>query len=222
MRAKRCLENIPDIQSRPALYLFLALGSKARDESASRQAFQTALARDRSAASGTSGTISAQCGDALADRRVDRPWLSCPRSSARDVSSRLPAGNPRQLQNGSPAYLILNLARYDRDVAGALFESSGARMSPPGDDVTAPSPDGSEDWLWFWSWSIFDPRAAVARLETLPIDPKLPTNQSVRRLAVAKSLAQDHEHAGTKSGAAAGASSWVARNAIFDKDPTDG
>jgi hypothetical protein len=43
------------------------------------------------------------------------------------------------------------------------------------------------------AWSLFDPLAAVARLEKLPIDPKLDHNAIRARLVVAESLAQYHE-----------------------------
>ena len=189
-RARRCIESVVGTQLRPELYLVLALGSKARDASASREAFQAGL-------------------DGIDRQLRERPELYLPDAGTllpiveridpglvpeifwRDVSSRLPAGNPRKLGNDSPSYLITHLAWYDREVAAALFEPSRARMSSPGDDVAAPS--DIELAMAYWAWSIFDPRAAVAQLEKLPIDPKLPNNAIRARSAVAKSLAQNHD-----------------------------
>jgi hypothetical protein len=96
-------------------------------------------------------------------------------------------GNPRTLESDSPIFLVMNLARYDREVAAALFELGRARISEAGTDEVAAS---TYDFL---AWSLFDPRAAVARLEKLPIDPKLPNNAIPARLAVAESLANDHQ-----------------------------
>ena len=104
-----------------------------------------------------------------------------------DVASRLPVGNPRTLSNYSPSYLVMQLAWYDRDVAAALLEPSLARFKAASSDGEAPS---TYDYR---AWSLFDPRAAVARLEKLPIDPKLENNAIHTRLAVAESLAQDRE-----------------------------
>jgi hypothetical protein len=191
-RARRGIESVGATQFRPELYLFLALGSKARDESASRQAFQTALEGIDRQLRERPEQYQTDAGKLLPFvERID-PGL-VPELFWRDVSSRLPVGNPRTLSNDSPAVLIRHLAWYDREVAAALFEPSRARLSPPGDDMAAPADDELGNRILFWSWSMFDPRAAVARLETLPIDPKLPNNAIDARLAVAKSLAQDHE-----------------------------
>jgi hypothetical protein len=185
-RARRCIESMAETQPRPELYLILALGSKARDGQASREAFQAGL-----------NDI---------DRQLrERPVFSCRNAGTllpiveridpglvlelfwRDVSARLPIGNPRSLINDWPTNLNGFFAWYDREVAAALFELVRAR-------IDLASGDQSADWTReFLAWSLFDPRAAVARLETLSIDPKLPNNAIRARLAVAESLAQDHE-----------------------------
>ncbi len=68
-----------------------------------------------------------------------------------------------------------------------LFEPARARIDRPRGDHPA-------NWASeFVAWSLFDPRAAVGRLEKLPIDPKLQNNAIDARLAVAESLAQSHE-----------------------------
>jgi hypothetical protein len=104
-----------------------------------------------------------------------------------DVSSRLPAGNPRMPRAGFSTQLITRLAWYDREVAAALFEPARARIGQA-------SGEQATDWTSeFVAWSLFDPRAAVAQLEKLPIDPKLQNNAINARLAVAQSLAQNHQ-----------------------------
>ncbi len=104
-----------------------------------------------------------------------------------DVSSRLPAGNPRMLRAGFSTQLITRLACYNREVAAVLFEPARVRIDQA-------SGDQATDWSSeFLAWSLFDPRAAVARLETLPVDPNLQNNAINARLAVAESLAQTRE-----------------------------
>ncbi len=63
-------------------------------------------------------------------------------------------------------------------------------------EIASSEPRGDHPANWasqFLAWSLFDPRAAVARLEKLPIDRKLPNNAILARFAVAESLAQTHE-----------------------------
>jgi hypothetical protein len=186
-RARRGIEIEVGTPLRPELYLFLALGSMGRDASASREAFQAGLDGIDRQLRERPELYLPDAGELLPIvERID-PGL-VPELFWRDVSSRLPVGNPRNLGNDSPTFLIINLARYDREVAAALFEPSRDHMNQAGDDEVAPSVHE------FRAWSLFDPRAAVARLETMPIDPKLPNNGIRARLAVAESLAQDYEH----------------------------
>ncbi len=65
--------------------------------------------------------------------------------------------------------------------------SPAARLETAGDDPTVAWP--SE----FRVWSLFDPRAAIARLEKLPSNPKIQGDVTRARLVVARSLAQTHE-----------------------------
>ena len=78
---------------------------------------------------------------------------------------------------------------YDRDVAAALFQPTLARMEQT--DPTELAPWGYE----FMCWSLIDPRAAVARLEKIPV-PQVPDYRKGNigaRLAVARSLARSTE-----------------------------
>jgi hypothetical protein len=45
----------------------------------------------------------------------------------------------------------------------------------------------------FLSWSLFDPRAAVARLERLPVDPKRDLNRGSVRQRICQVLRLPHE-----------------------------
>ncbi len=123
-RARRVIEG-PAWTFWPALHLFLALGSKTRDETASRRAVQLGVQGiDRQlreqperylAHAGTLLPIVERIDPALVPEIL---WL--------DIASRLPTGNARMRQAYSPGGLIARLAWYDRDVAAALFEPSRA------------------------------------------------------------------------------------------------
>jgi hypothetical protein len=185
-RARRGLEYLAGIQYYPEGYFFLALGSKARDDSASRQAFQTGVQGLDRVMRERLESYQHYAGSLLPIvERIDPALV--PEVFWRDVASRLPVGNPRTLSNYSPSYLILHLAWYDRDIAAALLEPCLARLKEASNDGSSLS---TYD---FRAWSLFDPRDAVARLEKLTIDPKVENNAIHTRLAVAESLAQDRE-----------------------------
>ncbi len=98
----------------------------------------------------------------------------------RYVASRPPSANPRTISVYSPTDLIRRLALYDREVAAALFESSRHRIEHTEDRELA---------TWsseFEAWSSFDPRAAVARLEKIPVGADPSPNDA--RIRVASSL----------------------------------
>jgi hypothetical protein len=186
-RARRIIEELPGrVEFDPDHFLFIALGAKTRDKSASRQAFQTGLQGiDRllqehpERYQHTAGTLLPIV------ERIDPALV--PEVFWRDVASRLPVGNPRSLGAYSPGYLITRLAWYDRDVAAALHAPRQIRLDQSADnDLAAASVD-------FQAWSLFDPRAAVAWLEKLPVDTKVHRASMMGRLAVAASLARSHE-----------------------------
>jgi hypothetical protein len=171
--------------------VFLALGSKTRDETASMHAFQTGLqALDRLMQEEPERYQHIAGALLPVVERIDPALV--PEVFWRDVASRLPRGNPRSIDayfwaDSSSSWLITYLAWYDRDVAAALFEPIQARMEQT---------DGRELATWareFMAWSFFDPRAAVARLEKLPIDSKLQLPAIRARLVVAELLARPHE-----------------------------
>ena len=71
-RQGKPLANVKVFQIRPELYLFLALGSKPRDESASREAFQAGLNGIDKQLRKAPGALFSQGGRAVADRRAHR------------------------------------------------------------------------------------------------------------------------------------------------------
>ena len=81
----------------------------------------------------------------------------------RGVAARPPIGNPRTLFHRTPTGLALLLGWYDREVAAAVFEPVRTVLEQTDEHTVA---DHERE---FQSWSIFDPRAAAARLEQLPV-----------------------------------------------------
>ena len=79
------------------------------------------------------------------------------------------------------------LSWYDRDVAAALFEPVRAEMEQS-DDLTQVNSE-----IALQAWSIFDPRAAVARLEQVPVNPNLDLREDAFRERVLETLGLPHE-----------------------------
>ena len=102
----------------------------------------------------------------------------------RAIATRPPIGNPGSLRDFSVGGLVVLLGWYDREVAAALFEPARALMEQTDDRDLA----GFQ--LEFLGWSIFDPRAAVARLEQVAVAPELGNSARER---VAESLALSYE-----------------------------
>jgi hypothetical protein len=93
----------------------------------------------------------------------------------RAVAMRPPRGNPHIDREASPDNLLL-LAWYDREVAEALFELVRAKLELTDDRTLADSA------IAFLAWSIFDPRAAAARLEQVPFIPEFDRPDDARAL----------------------------------------
>ncbi len=100
-----------------------------------------------------------------------------------DLAARFATDNPYALTGGSPmSLLVSHVAWYDRNVAAALFEPTRVVLQ------AATSGDSGASSSDFVAWSLFDPRAAVACLEKLPLRAGRDA-----RLAVAQSMARSHE-----------------------------
>ena len=127
-RARRGIEGFARIQYAPEEYLFLALGSKARDESAASPGLSDrSLHRARPHhAKGTPGKISACCRNTGADRRANRSGPGAGNGILRPPrcgSARLPVGNPRTARRVFAVEVIVEITRlawYDREVAAVL------------------------------------------------------------------------------------------------------
>ncbi len=184
-RALRVVSTRSKTTPPPELEFYLALGAKARDQSISRLAVRTAL----------------QGIDKLIEERPERYagiaggllWLveqidpaMVPELFWLQVASRSPYGNPRADHADRPTVRVDELAVYDREVAAALFQPTLARMEQT--DPTELASWGYE----FVCWSLIDPRAAVARLEKIPVAsvPDYRKGNIGARLAVARSLAR--------------------------------
>jgi len=187
-RARRLVDEAQRYDDHPQTYLFLALGLKARNPAAADQAFQKAMEGiDRLMKEGAE--FSAMQGD----RGVLLPLVEqidpalVPELFWRAIATRPPIGDPRSLRDLSPSRLVVLLGWYDREVAAALFEPVRAQMEQTDDQELA-------RWQFeFLGWSIFDPRAAVGRLEQVPIVTKLEPGGNTARERVAEMLGLPHE-----------------------------
>jgi hypothetical protein len=177
-RARRLVDESQRYYDHPQTYLFLALGLKARDPAAADEAFQKAMRGiDRLMKEGAE--FSAMRGE----RGVVLPLVEqidpalVPELFWRAIATRPPTGNPRSLRDSSPTQLIILSGWYDREAAAALFEPVRDLMEQADDRELA-------GWAnQFLGWSIFDPRAAVARLERVPVATGFGANFARERVA---------------------------------------
>ena len=169
----------------PQAHFYLALGAKDRDETISRQSVRLALqALDRVMEESPEKYMNA-AGRLLSVVEQIDPAL-VPEVFWRHVASRLPYGNPRLSRADGSAYLIADIAVYDRDVAAVPLAPTLARMKQS-------EPKELATWRFeFLAWSLIDPRAAVARLEQTPIPQDLSSlrSRNCARFDVAASLAR--------------------------------
>ena len=187
-RARKLVDESQTQLDRPQLNLFLALGLKSRDPAAAHEAFQTAMRGiDRLMKEGPEYS-------AMQGRRwVVFPLVEqidpalVPELFWRALATRLPTGNPRAVHDVSPAALVGLLGWYDREVAAALFEPIRERIEHT-DDVEL-----ARWWIEFEGWSTIDPRAAVTRLEQVPVTAALENTADLARSGVALLLGMTRE-----------------------------
>ena len=159
-RARRLVDEAERYQDGPQLYLFLALGLKARDPAAADEAFWKAIAGiDRLMKGGVEyAAMRGYRGVVLPVVEQLDPAL-VPEFLWRAVAARPPAGNPRTLFRETPINLTILLSFCDREVAAAVLEPVRVQIEQTDDRELA-------DWGGqFLGWALFDPCAAVARLE---------------------------------------------------------
>jgi hypothetical protein len=186
-RARRLVDESQQHWEHPEMYLFLAIGLKSRDPAAAREAFEIAMRGiDRSLLESEGYTRE------LANRSYLLPLVEQIDPSLvaeyfwRVVATRPPRGNPRPISEGLQQTMVILLSWYDRAVAAALFEPIRDRMER-GDD-----PRPAVRAMGFLGWCSFDPRAAVARLEQMPVDPKLDIIADPARRQVSEMLGLAH------------------------------
>jgi hypothetical protein len=177
-RARRLAEEAQRYYYLPQQFLFLAHGAKSRDPAAANQAFQTAmqgidrLMKEGEGYSLVLDTLMLEAREILLPLVEQIDPALVPELFWRIVATRPPVGNPRTARSAIlpdehwSSRLVAVLGWYDRDVAAALYEPIRVRMERTDDPALVRSPEE------FLAWSIFDPRAAVARLKQVPIDPK--------------------------------------------------
>ncbi len=186
-RALRALKGMPWIDQRPELYLFLALGAKARDESAARQAFDAGIFGIERILRERPERYVIVAGSLLPTVEQFDPTL-VPEMIWRGVAARAPVDDAQMTPGSVPGRMIAQFAWYDREVAAALFEPARARLEKTAD------PDLATERYDFLTWSLIDPRAAVARLESTPINPNPAQIAHNARLLVAASLGRSHDN----------------------------
>jgi hypothetical protein len=173
---------------RPELEFYVALGAKARDQSISRHAVRTGLEGLDKLMEERPELYGSVVGGLLwLIEQIDPAMV--PEVFWRQVASRSPYGNPRADHADGPTVRVADLAVYDREVAAALFEPTLARIEQT--DPTELASWGYE----FMCWSLIDPRAAVARLEKIPVPlvPDYRKGNIAARLTVARSLARSSQ-----------------------------
>jgi hypothetical protein len=187
-RAQRLTDESQRSFDHPQAYLFLALGLKSRDETAALQAFRTAMRGiDRTMKAGAENLKMHSARQVLFPMVEQIDPSLVPEFFWRVVAMRPSIGNPRRASERSISPLVTLLAWYDREVAATLFDPVRAEIEHADDRELVGWPHV------FLAWSMVDPRAAVARIERLPIDPKFDLSADLAREQVSASLGLPHE-----------------------------
>ncbi len=187
-RAVSFVEESQRSLDHPQMFLFLALGLKTRDTAAALDAFQTAMRGiDRSMIEGSEYAPMRPKIEVLLPLVEQIDPALVPEYFWRVVATRPSLGDPGATGELSEGLLVALLAWYDRDVAAALFEPIRARMEQTDDQMLVRSS------VEFMAWSIFDPRAAVARFAQVPVDPKRELNTDLARRELVDVLGRAHD-----------------------------
>ena len=143
--ARRALEGMPWIDQKPDFFVNLALGSKERDPSVSRAAFETGLRGLDRIMQELPERYQMFAGVLLpAVERIDPALV--PEMMWRDVASRPPIAHGRVGEGYSPTRLIAQLAFYDREVAAVA--SSRSRYESRSSTPILPSWPGGATNSW--------------------------------------------------------------------------
>ena len=164
--ARRAIEGLPWTRTYPEVFVYLALGCGTGISPPPATVLDEGLRRiDRLMQERPERSL-LRAGAVAADHRTDRPVAGARGLLARRglaAAVRQSAHDQRLLPELAD---LRHLAWYDREVAAAMFEPIRARMEHTEDRRAG-------DWgCEFQAWSLFDPRAAVARLERVPVNPE--------------------------------------------------
>ena len=144
----------------------------------------------------------AEYSDMLRSREILLPMVEqldpalVPEYFWRIVATRPSVGDPRSVNESSSAWLTSFLAWYDRDVAAAVFEPVRAWLDHADDRELASAMarvSGLVD---------LRPRAAVARLEQVPVDPQRDLDRDSAALGLPPCSVSPTRHAGEICGIA--------------------
>jgi hypothetical protein len=163
----------------------VALGAKGRDEPTMNASVHAGLQELDRVLDKEPHMLMQYGGPVLALAEAIDPAL-VPEVMWRLVAARTAPGNPRVVGAYSPMPLVECIAWYDRVLASALLEPTLARMDKISDAELV-------GWDWaFETWALIDPRAAVARLEKIPMKSTNP-NDNRLWIYVVEKLALDHD-----------------------------
>jgi hypothetical protein len=185
-RAQRIIGGIPMLSQLSETPVYLALAELGRNEAAVGPLLDEALRRiDRRMQEPPGGVEPSIAYILPVVERIDPALVA--EFFWREVAYRQAYDNPRTTSLYSPIDAIRLLAWYDREVAAALFEPTRERI-----ERTQP-PELATWRSQFLVWSHFDPRAAAARLENVPVRDDPAPDANAARIEVAASLGQTFE-----------------------------
>jgi hypothetical protein len=204
-RAQRLVENCSDGPRDFERLLCVALGAKGRNETIKNAAIQAALESLEKAVQEQPQALMQYGGELLALAEAIDPAI-VEEVMWRTVSARPPTGNPRFAQAYAPVYFLEHAAWYDRGLTAALLEPVLTGLDKASDRELV------EQDAAFEVWTLINPRAAVARLEKIPMTSVNP-NENRLWIYVIEKLALDHDERWKRS--------FIPLVPIFDKANRD-
>jgi hypothetical protein len=186
-RARRIAEQTRGADYRADALLFLAVGLKGRDRGAALAACRAAMLElDRYLAEKTASPVRGVSVAATLPLVEQVDPVLVPEVFWRAIATRPPIGDPRKATDYPSLRLVPFLARYDREVAAALFRPLLAEMQRADDP-------GLGRYSELLAWSLLDPRAAAARLAAIPPSGMPDANSNWTLTNVAECLALSGE-----------------------------
>ena len=161
-RARRLVDACRDHPDYFVHEFCLALGATGRDETAKTAAIEAGIRALERAVENQPQAVIQYAGDLLAVAEAIDPALVA-EVMWRAVSARPPIGNPRAVEAFIPLYFMDHVAWYDRGLAAALLDPLFTRLEKASNRALVDRDAAFE------VWTLLDPRAAVARLEKIPM-----------------------------------------------------